>query len=125
MKRDYTAYLYKIKQSGIDGNDPELYQKPEYFDLIHEIEHSLARHNPTAHFETSTKDTCTEFTTKEMSSTIRRKRRACHITLEELDQRNEKRSAELMKAINFSNQHKADFNAIFAELVEKIQHPLN
>eukprot|EP00171_Calliarthron_tuberculosum_P002950 IDg2950t1 len=46
IRKDYSSYISKVKQSGRDGDDEELYNKPDFFDLVHELERGKARHDP-------------------------------------------------------------------------------
>eukprot|EP00171_Calliarthron_tuberculosum_P023471 IDg23471t1 len=42
MTQEYTAYIAKISQSGRDGDDASLYNVPDFYEQMHELEKDKA-----------------------------------------------------------------------------------
>lgn len=48
MKKECPAFIAKISESGKDGDEPNLYDKPEFYKQMHEIERRNSRYDPAA-----------------------------------------------------------------------------
>ena len=70
MKQEYSAYIANISQSGRDGDDTMLYNLPEFYEQMHELEKDKARHDPPAHVALDR----TEVTEVDTTSTRKRSR---------------------------------------------------
>ena len=119
MRKEYSTYLAKLKHSGHDGYDLDLYDKLPFYKRIHEFERSNARHNPpavlsTATFVTGSDDSSTKTSTK------KRFKRELVMTIEELETRNQNRHNDLLSEIIIGNECRAQFNTMFAELIKKL-----
>jgi len=53
MKQDYTSHIANISQSGRDGDDEGLFDMPDYFEKMHEVEHNKVRQAPPAVLNTA------------------------------------------------------------------------
>ena len=95
IKQEYSAFTAKIKQSGRDGDEEDLYELPDFYKM-HELEKDKARHDPPAHIsseETAISDG------EGTSLTSSRKRMRMSLSLEAFEKRAEERHAELLGEI--------------------------
>lgn len=118
MKKAYSKYIRLISNSGRDGDDPNLFNKPPFFTELHELEKSNARHSPPATL-------CTELelnTTSEGKTPTSTRKRARHQTSTSLLEL-EKIAAERHEAIHnqlvAANAERKRFNDLFAEFLRK------
>lgn len=118
IRKDYDDYINAISQSGRDGDDEDLFNKPCYYDLIHELLRDKARHDPPAMLSTAIfGDGGDDGST--MTSTKKRVKREHTLTLEEAEKRNSERHNELLAEIKKGNEHRANFNNMFDRLLDK------
>lgn len=82
IRNGYSDNIAKIEKSGRDGDDEDLYDKPEFYDIIQELEFNKARHNPPAILSTAILGYGADDVTK-MTSSKKRKKREKDLTLAE------------------------------------------
>ena len=98
MRKEYGAYVTKLKQSGRDGSDFELYNKPAFYSQVHELEHRNARHDPPAMMCTAMLGTdCANGAS--MYSSRKRIKREHQSYYDEAEKRNQERHIELLSGI--------------------------
>ena len=69
MKQEYAYYIAKISQSGRDGDDTTLYNLPEFYEQMHDLEKDKDRHDPPAHIALDGSDlTAADTTSTKMRS---------------------------------------------------------
>lgn len=118
IRKEYDDYINAISQSGRDGDDEDLFNKPCFYDLIHELLRDKARHDPPAMLSTALfGDGADDGST--MTSTKKRVKREHSLTLEEAEKRNSERHNELLAEIKKGNEHRANFNNMFDKLLGK------
>eukprot|EP00171_Calliarthron_tuberculosum_P005588 IDg5588t1 len=118
IRKDYDEYITAISQSGRDGDDENLFNKPNYYELVHELLRHKARHDPPAMLSTATFGERGEDGST-ITSTKKRIKREQSMTLEEADKRNSERHNELLAEIRKGNEHRANFNSMFDRLLDK------
>lgn len=118
MRKAYSAYVAKIQKSGRDGDDPELYDKPDFYEQVHELERHCARHRPPALLSTEMLSEGTDDGAA-MSRSRKRVKKEQAMSLEEVEKQNERRHSEMMSQIRERNAQCESFNKMFAELIRK------
>lgn len=105
-------------QTGQSGS--EVPPKPKFFEYIHELERDKASHDPPAIVSTTDLANVAE-TGGKRTSTRKRARREFVLSIEEKDERDAKRHAELMEQFRASNQHKEAIVNVMRYIANKFE----
>ena len=117
IKQDYSAYIAKISISGRDGDDEGLYDKPEYFKQMHELEHNKARHAPPAVLST---DAALDSSEPTLSSSRKKIKLSNNSAVAEYIEQQKDRQDALLLEIKKSNEEKAKMREVMERLVERL-----
>jgi len=112
-----TTYIARISQSVRDGDDEGLYDKPDFFAQLHELEHNKATHFPPAVLSTTTSMTGIEH---ELSSSRKRVNLSKNSFLETYIEDQKDRHEALLTEIKKSNDEKAKMRSVMERLLEKL-----
>lgn len=117
IKQKYSAYITKISKSGRDGDDQDLFDKPEFFEEVHEREHGKARQNLQAVFDWELGSNKVDST----PSSSRKRKRQTHASVVQSFLEDVKPFQQgLLEEMKKSNEEKAKISAIMERLVDKI-----
>ena len=116
IRKEYGAFVTKVKQLGRNGDDLGLYEKLAFFDKEHELERHNARHDPPTLISSAMIADGSDYGAA-MSSSRKRIKRDKAMSLEEADKRNEQQHKELLNEIRAADEHRALFINMFAELI--------
>jgi len=117
MTQEYSAYIAKISQSGRDGDDDTLYNKPAFFAEMHELKQAKARHSPPAVLSSSNDMTEAGLS---LSSSRKRMKLSSSSMLECYIEEQKGRHEELIAEIRKGNEEKAKMRSVIERLVEKL-----
>lgn len=114
MKTEYSNFITKLQQSGRDGDDPDLYDKPDFYDKMHELESGNARHDPPSLLSSDGNSTAS-------GTSSRKKAKLSHREmLSNLIESQKDRHDDLLDAIKQSNEERAKTRSILEKIVEKL-----
>lgn len=116
MKQEYTAYVAAISSSGRDGDDEGLFNKPEFFEEMHELERDKARHAPPAVLSTENGSTVSD---APLSSSRKRFKLSHRDFLSEYIEKQEERHADILSEIRKGNEEKSKMRSAIEALVAK------
>lgn len=120
IRTAYSDFVAKIKKSGRDGDDEDLYDKPEFFDIIHELEYDRARHHPPAVMSTADLGGGDGQDGVKMTSTKKRKKQEKALSLEDFAERSDRQFEALISEVRASNAQRARSNDLFEMLINKL-----
>lgn len=118
-RKEYSAYVSLVKNSGRKGDDKSLYEKPQSYELVQELDRENTRDEPPAMDST---DLMAEGANVRNSITSTRKR-AKHekeITLQAHYKLNATEHDDISAEAHLGNEHCATFNNMFKRLIEKL-----
>lgn len=117
MKQEYTAFVAKLSESGRDGDDEGLFDTPEFYERMHELERGKARHDPPAVL-------CTEdaslISDAPLSSSRKRVKLSHSAVMESFMEKQEQRHSDLIAEIQRGNEEKEKMRNVLERLVDKL-----
>ena len=118
MKQGYSAFVSLSRSCGRDGNDPNLFNKREFYEQMHELEEGKARHDLPAALQTDNE--CINSTSDTPSSSrIEQKmnKRRLH---EEYITETGARQKEIIELIKERNSEKAKMPLVMERIIDKL-----
>lgn len=106
-----------MKQSGRDGDDEDLFNTPEFFGEMHELEKGKARYDPPAQYSTDEGSSALE---RPATSTRKRQKMSRDELLSAFIQKQEETNASLISELRKGNEEREKTRSVLERLVEKI-----